>query len=49
MLRTTSLLFALLFVTAVSASADGVTYTVTVDTTSIAGTAGSLDFQFDPG
>jgi hypothetical protein len=32
-----------------SASADAVTYQVTVDTSSIAGTAGSLDFQFDPG
>lgn len=31
------------------ASADSVTYNVTVDTTSIAGTSGSLDFNFNPG
>lgn len=48
MLKTASLLFALMFIT-ISASADGVAYTVTVDTSSIAGTAGSLDFQFNPG
>ena len=32
-----------------SASADAVTYDVTVDTSSITGTAGSLDFNFNPG
>lgn len=31
------------------ASANAVTYDVTVNTSSISGTAGSLDFQFDPG
>jgi PEP-CTERM motif len=32
-----------------SARADGVTYDVSVDTSSITGTAGSLDFQFNSG
>src|SRR5580658_8609026 len=31
------------------ASAGPITYNVTVNTSSIAGTAGSLDFNFDPG
>jgi hypothetical protein len=31
------------------ASADAITYDVTVDTSSISGTAGSLDFNFNPG
>jgi hypothetical protein len=30
-------------------SADTITYGVTVNTSSISGTAGSLDFQFNPG
>jgi hypothetical protein len=45
-----SLLFAfvLLFATSL-VSADPITYDVSVDTSSIFGTAGSLDFQFNPG
>jgi hypothetical protein len=44
------ILFAALFLMAAgSASADSVTYLVTVDTGSIAGTSGLLDFQFNPG
>ena len=34
---------------ALNAFAAAVTYTVTVDTSSIKGTAGSLDFNFNPG
>jgi hypothetical protein len=49
MFKTTLLLLALLFGTAGSALADGLTYDVTVDTSSLAGTSGSLDFQFNPG
>jgi hypothetical protein len=49
MFKTTFLLFALLVGAVGSAMADGVTYDVTVNTSSIAGTAGSLDFQFNPG
>jgi PEP-CTERM motif len=49
MYKTTFLIFALLFGAVGSAMADGVTYNVTVNTSSIAGTAGSLDFQFNPG
>lgn len=40
---------ALLLCLAVSASATPVTYDVTINTTSITGTAGSLDFNFNPG
>jgi hypothetical protein len=35
--------------TATLAVADPITYNVTVDTSSISGTSGSLDFQFNPG
>jgi hypothetical protein len=49
MFKTTFLLIALLFGAVGSAMADGLTYDVTVDTSSIAGTSGSLDFQFNPG
>lgn len=49
MFKTTFLLLALLFGAVGSAMADGLTYDVTVDTSSIAGTSGSLDFQFNPG
>lgn len=41
-----AVLFAL---TAACAHADGVTYDVSVNTSSISGTSGALDFQFDPG
>ncbi len=40
---------ALLLCVAVSASAAPITYDVTINTSSIAGTAGSLDFNFNPG
>lgn len=49
MFKSTLLMSALLLALAGSARADGVSYDVTVNTTSIAGTAGSLDFQFNPG
>ena len=49
MFKTTFLLLVLLFGAVGSAMADGLTYDVTVDTSSIAGTSGSLDFQFNPG
>jgi len=49
MLGKFSLVIASLFFVASIAKADPVTYTVTVDTSSITGTAGSLDFQFNPG
>jgi hypothetical protein len=49
MLKKTFLFIALLLVAVGPAWADGVTYQVTVDTSSITGTAGSLDFQFNPG
>jgi hypothetical protein len=49
MFKTTFLLIALLFGAVGSAMADGLTYDVTVNTISIAGTSGSLDFQFNPG
>jgi hypothetical protein len=49
MFKTTILLLALLFGAVGSAMADGITYDVTVDTSGIAGTSGSLDFQFNPG
>jgi len=38
-----------LLTTATLAVADPITYNVTVDTSSISGTSGSLDFQFNPG
>jgi hypothetical protein len=44
-----SLLIASLFFAVSIAKADPVIYNVTVDTSSITGTAGSLDFQFNPG
>jgi PEP-CTERM motif len=44
-----SLVIASLFFAASIAKADPVTYTVTADTSSIIGTMGSLDFQFNPG
>jgi hypothetical protein len=47
MYKRKSLLSALLFCLALPALAD--TYDVTVDTSSISGTAGSLDFNFNPG
>src|SRR5580658_9770598 len=49
MLKTILLLCALLFACTASALADGITCDVTVNTSSIAGTAGSPDFQFNPG
>ena len=39
----------LLLLSVASAMADPITYTVTVDTSSITGTMGSLDFNFNPG
>lgn len=45
-----SIRFSFLFVLCASfAMADAITYDVTVDTSSISGTAGSLDFNFNPG
>jgi hypothetical protein len=44
-----SLFIASLFLAASIAKADPIVYTVTVNTSSITGTAGSLDFQFNPG
>ena len=49
MLKTTILLIALLLGAVGSALADGVTYDVSINTSSIVGTSGSLDFQFNPG
>jgi len=49
-MRQHSLWFGILLLCAASvASADPITYDVTVNTSSISGTAGSLDFQFNPG
>ena len=49
-MRIRKLLFAaLLLCLTVSASAATVTYDVTINTSSVAGTAGSLDFNFSPG
>ena len=39
----------LLVLSSAAAMADPITYSVTVDTSSISGTAGSLDFNFNPG
>jgi hypothetical protein len=49
MLGRSSLVIASLFFAASVAKADPIIYDVTVDTSSIAGTMGSLDFQFNPG
>ena len=49
MLKKIFLFTALLLVAVGSARANEVTYDVTVNTSSISGTAGSLDFQFNPG
>jgi len=49
MFKITTFFFVLLLGAVGSALADGVTYDVTVDTSSIAGTVGSVDFQFNPG
>jgi hypothetical protein len=49
MRKYSSLLLASLFCVASSVSASPVTYDVTVNTSSISGTAGSLDFNFNPG
>jgi hypothetical protein len=49
-MRYRPLLFVTPFLCVVSlASAEPITYDVTVDTSSISGTAGSLDFNFNPG
>jgi hypothetical protein len=48
-LKTSSLFIASLFLAASAAEADPVTYDVTANTSSIADTMGSLDFQFNPG
>jgi hypothetical protein len=49
-MRQHSLCFSIVFLCAASAaSADPITYDVTVNTSSISGTMGSLDFQFNPG
>lgn len=49
MFKKSFLILALLLGAVASAMADGVSYDVTVNTPSIVGTAGSLDFQFNPG
>ena len=49
MLKTFSLFIASVLFAASVAEAGPITYDVTVNTSSIAGTAGSLDFQFNPG
>jgi hypothetical protein len=49
MLKTFSLFIASVLFAASVAQAGPITYDVTVNTSSIAGTAGSLDFQFNPG
>jgi hypothetical protein len=50
MVRQHSLWFSILFLCAASAaSANPITYDVLVNTSSISGTAGSLDFNFNPG
>jgi hypothetical protein len=49
MLGRSSLVIASLFFAASVAKAGPIVYDVTVDTSSIAGTMGSLDFQFNPG
>jgi hypothetical protein len=49
MLRRSLFFVTLFFFAALLASAGPVTYAVTVNTSSISGTAGSLDFNFNPG
>ena len=49
MLKLSSLFIAALCLAASVASAAPMTYTITVDTSSISGDAGSLDFNFNPG
>jgi len=49
MSKRASLFVALFLFVGSAASAGPITYGVTVDTSSIAGTAGSLDFNFNPG
>lgn len=49
MLKTSSLFIASLLFAASVAQAGPITYDVAVNTSSIAGTMGSLDFQFNPG
>jgi hypothetical protein len=49
MLRAYSLCIAFLLSAATLAVADPIAYIVTVDSSSITGTTGSLDFQFNPG
>ncbi len=49
MCRCKILLCALLLCSAVPAWATPVTYNVTINTSSFTGTAGSLDFNFNPG
>jgi hypothetical protein len=44
-----ALVFLSFFCSVVVAAADPITYAVTVNTSSISGTAGSLDFNFNPG
>src|SRR5882724_9425360 len=44
-----TLLFLTLLFSLVSVASAGIITQVTVDTTTISGTAGSLDFQFNPG
>jgi hypothetical protein len=48
MIRPIAIVFLLLLASAIPMRADDI-YTVTVNTSSISGTSGSLDFQFDPG
>ncbi len=48
-MRSHYLLIAFLLCAAGMLSADPITYDVTVDTSSVSGDAGSLDFQFNPG
>jgi hypothetical protein len=49
MLKISSLFIAALCLTTTVAWAGPVTYTITVDTSSLSGDAGSLDFNFNPG
>jgi hypothetical protein len=49
MIKRAALLVSAFLCIASMASAAPITYDVTVDTSSISGTAGSVDFQFDPG
>jgi hypothetical protein len=49
MTKAVALIVAAFFSFASNASASPITYDVTVDSSSISGTAGSLDFEFNPG